>query len=85
MKSSITIASAETLLHDGQPPTELPGYSLLHCCGFLSRQFTHIVTLSDSNSETEYENTQEDVAVILKILQCFDRDRKRQISKFSSV
>lgn len=71
MKSGITTTSAKTPLHKGQTPTELPGYSLLHFYGFLLRQLTHVVTLSDTNSEFEYENTQEDVAVILKIPQMF--------------
>lgn len=82
MKSGITTVSAKTPLRDGQTPTELPGYSLLHRCGFLSRQLTHVVTLSDSNSKSEYENTQEDVAVILKIPQCFERDPKRHSLNF---
>lgn len=55
---------------------------LLHCCGFLSRQLTHVVTLSDSSSESEYENTQEDVAVILKIPQYFERDLRRHSLNF---
>lgn len=76
MKSGITTTSAKTPLRDGQTPTEVPGYSLFHCCGFLLRQLTYVVTLSDSNSEFEYENTQENVAVILKIPRCFDRDLK---------
>jgi len=85
MKTGTTTTSAKTPLHDGQTPPELPGYSPLHCCGFLLRQLTPVVTLSDSSSESEYENTQVDVAVTLRIPQCFDRDLKRHLQIFFSL
>lgn len=80
MKSGITSISAK---NSSSWWTDIHWITrILHCWGFLLRQVTHIVTLSDSNSEFSCENTQENVAVILKIPQCFDRDLKRHSSYF---